>query len=159
MAHEVNVNDGLIVTESPAVYGVGGGDSIIENTLLYEADILTDSNHVPYFINAFLGATTGYKTLMDAPGSGSYIIVKKLTVICADKNTVRIGSGESGGWVEKILLGPLIFNTETSGVGYKIGAQYIFEPFKPYRLPVNKALTADVDAAGLVLITAEVIVN
>lgn len=158
MAHEVNVNDSIAITESPAVYGVGGGDTIMSTALMVHEPPVDDT-HDAYFINALIGATTGVKTLYDAPGSGKYITVKKLTASSADKNTVRIGEGESGGWIEKPLWGPLIFNTEVTAAAYKVGNQYEFEPFRPLRLTENKSLTADTNSAGLVLITGEIIIN
>jgi hypothetical protein len=82
-----------------------------------------------------------------------------MTATGADKNVVRIGEGESGGWVEKPIWGPLIFNTEVTAAAYNVVNQYEMSPFRPYRLTENKALTADADSAGLVLITGEVIVN
>jgi hypothetical protein len=158
MAHEVNVSDNIAITESPAVYGVGGGDSVTSAQLMVNEPPVDDT-HDAYFINAFLGAATGVKTLYDAPGSGKHIAIKKLTATCADKNSIRIGEGESGGWVEKVIWGPLIFNTEVTAAAYKVGNQYEFKPFKPLRLTANKALTADNNSAGLVLITGEIIVN
>lgn len=158
MAETINVNDSISISDSRAVYGVGGGDTITSTALMVNEQPV-DGTHNAYFINAFIGVATGVQTLMDAPGSGKHIIIKKLTAIGADKNTVRIGEGESGGWVENVKWGPLIFNTEATAAAYKVGNQYEFSPFKPLRLTENKALTADIDSAGLVLITGEVIVN
>jgi hypothetical protein len=159
MAHEVNVNDGVEVAESPAAYEIGGGQiSTIESTVL-AAEAADNTEYTAFFANTSIGGSTGVYTIKAAPGAGSYLILTQISVICSDSVTLRIGSGESGGWVEKVIIGPLVFNTEVSGVGYKIGTQYTQSFKRPIRLPANKALTVDISATCSALVGAEGLVK
>lgn len=153
---DVSINEAVAIADSPAAYQVGGGVSLIQTTLLGK-DIDNVGGSL-YFINIEIGAATGVTTIVSAPGSGQYLVIKNLKVNSADATAVRVGYGESGGWVKNVFWGPMVFNTEASAAGYKAGSEYKFEPHRPLRLPENQALTADVTVAGHVLITGEVFV-
>jgi hypothetical protein len=155
---DVNVNDGLTIEEAAVAYEVGAGIGTMEPDVIAK-DLYASTDNVPFFVNASVGGSVGVHTIKDAPGSGNYIYLIQITVMSSDKNVIRIGSGDHGGWVENVIFGPYAFNTEVTGAGFKVGTQYTLELKQPVRLPANKALTADVDAAGYTLITAEGFVN
>lgn len=155
---DVNVNESITLEEAAVVYGVGAGIGTTSPDVIAK-DLYASADNVPFFVNASVGGSVGAHTIKDAPGSGSYIYLVQITIISSDKNIVRIGSGEHGGWVENVIFGPYAFNTETTAAGYKVGVQYTLDLKQPIRLPANKALTADVSATGYTLITAEGFVN
>jgi hypothetical protein len=152
---DISVNESIALLDSPASYVVGASDSIVSWTPLYK-ELVANADQTPFYINASVGSTTtGCSTILAAQGAGTYIILRRLEIIAADATIVRIGYGESGGWVQHMIWGPLNFNTQATAAGFKIGSQYNRKFGQLFRLPSNTALTVDVSAIAAVVVTAE----
>lgn len=151
---DVNMADSIAIEDTAAKYEVGAGINIIETDVIAKT-IFSSSDNVPFFVNASIGGSTGSHTIKAAPGTGKYLVVTRLTIVSADKNVVRVGSGEQCGWVQRTIFGPCAFNTEATAAGYKVGNQYILDLKQAIKLPENKALTGDVSATGYTIVTAE----
>lgn len=150
---DITVNESIAIEDTAAKYEVGASSYIIE-TDVFEKDIFSGAVNEPFFVNAPMGSV-GVHTIKEAPGAGKCLAITQLTIVSADENVVRIGSGEQCGWIQGTIFGPYAFNTEASAAGYKVGSQYTLNLKKAIKLPENKALTGDVSAAGYTITTIE----
>jgi hypothetical protein len=97
--------------------------------------------------NGYSADMSGTEELQAAPGIGHQLCLTHLTVNVAANLTVTVGSGEAGGAVEAVLIGPF---------SMLAGATLMWD-FRNQGivLPENKSLTVDTSGAGAITVFAE----
>jgi len=95
-------------------------------------------------VNAITADASGCEVVKAAPGSGYYLVIKHLTLICDANITVTIGEGESSSAVETAIVGPVPFASNGPEM------DLVFNP--PIQLTENKALTVDASGAGNIVL-------
>jgi len=104
----------------------------------------------PWTVSAYTADATACETIKAAPGANLSLYIRDILIQpLADSGTlgVTIGYGKSGNAVEAPIIGPL----KCTIIGNS--TQIHFE--RPIKLPANKALTIDADAAGAVAIVVQ----
>lgn len=96
-------------------------------------------------VNASSADASGGEEIVAAPGAGLELCITKLRIAIGAAITLSIGSGETGGAVTKVLIGPL-------------GGSAMFVPIdfpEALVLSPNHPLVMDASGAGVVCVYAE----
>lgn len=93
-----------------------------------------------FVANGYSADMSGTEELKSAPGAGIQLVLTHLTVNVGANLDITVGSGEAGGSVESVILGPLSMLAGAT-LSWNFGNGGIL-------LPANKSLTLDASGAG-----------
>ncbi|MHB8110507.1 MAG: hypothetical protein ACYDHW_10805 [Syntrophorhabdaceae bacterium] len=111
-------------------------------------DIGKTSQGGSFIINAYSANASGCEQLKAAPGSGTAIYIRNMSISSATPVTVTIGEGETTpGEVDTTLMGPFKFGTTPHQM------QWDFYP--AMKLTNNKSLVMDSDATGDIVVVIQ----